>query len=270
MFNIRFFQDAVSGVSSFLNGIVTNESPDVQRLDRYKKLYEDVTQIIAEMQEKGEEEREDWIGRTNISQDLNQMIDILVEEEKDLKKSSRDSYDNSEQRGLCLDYLLKQHLVDTFCGIAIADNPKGCMELFTAHITRLLKEVKYPLSTTEAIQITISALMQKLVQMYQSSFISSSMERVIILFIEVVCEKICEDPVLINAFFIKGDSPSSVGSATNTNANASAANAAAANASASSNASSSSTSGRTSGASFSLVGPLIPHLYSPLCSSHST
>ena len=83
MFNIRFFQDAVNGVSSFLNGIVTNESPDVQRLDRYKKLYEDVTQIILEMQEKGEEEREDWIGRTNISQDLNQMIDILVEEEKD-------------------------------------------------------------------------------------------------------------------------------------------------------------------------------------------
>lgn len=247
MFNIRFLQDAVNGVSSFLNGIVTNESPDVQRLDRYKKLYEDVTQIIAEMQEKGEEDREDWIGRTNISQDLNQMIDILVEEEKDLKKSSRDSYDNSEQRGLCLDYLLKQHLVDAFCGIAIADNPKGCMELFTTHITRLLKEVKYPLSTTEAIQITISALMQKLVQMYQSSFISSSMERVIILFIEVVCEKICEDPVLINAFFIKNNSPSSSASAP-------------ASAPAPSSSSSSSPD-HTAGASFSLVGPLIPHLY---------
>ena len=79
MFNIRFFQDAVNGVSSFLNGIVTNESPDVQRLDRYKKLYEDVTQIIAEMQEKGEEEREDWIGRTNISQDLNQRRNLLLQ-----------------------------------------------------------------------------------------------------------------------------------------------------------------------------------------------
>lgn len=260
MFNIRFFQDAVNGVSSFLNGIVTNESPDVQRLDRYKKLYEDVTQIIAEMQEKGEEEREDWIGRTNISQDLNQMIDILVEEEKDLKKSSRDSYDNSEQRGLCLDYLLKQHLVDTFCGIAIADNPKGCMELFTTHITRLLKEVKYPLSTTEAIQITISALMQKLVQMYQSTFVSSSMERVIILFIEVVCEKICEDPVLINAFFIKSNAGGGAAAAsTGTGSAGSAATTTTTTAT-----TSSSSPDRNSGASFSLVGPLIPHLYPSL------
>lgn len=229
MFNIRFLQDAVNGVSSFFNGIVANESPDVQRLDQYKNLYEDVTQIIEEMQKLGEADREDWIGRTNISQDLNQMVDLLVEEEKESKATSRESYDASEHRGLCLDYLLKQHIVDTFCGIAIANNPKGCTELFTAHVTRLLKEVKYPLATSEAIQITISALMQKLIQMYQGSSISLSLERVIILFIEVVCEKICEDPVLINAFFVKNLGQSSSDSAVN--------------------------------ASFSLVEPLVPHLY---------
>ena len=60
-------------------------------------------------------------------------------------------------------------------------------------------------------------------------------------------EKICEDPVLINAFFIKNNSPSSSASAP-------------ASAPAPSSSSSSSPD-HTAGASFSLVGPLIPHLY---------
>lgn len=112
------------------------------------------------------------------------MVDLLVEEEASAKKESRESSDDNEVPGLCMDYVIKQHVIDTLCGIAMVDNPKGSTELITTQLTRMFRDVHFPLLSSNTTHITISALIQKFMQMY-SQTISSGLEAAIIQFIEV-------------------------------------------------------------------------------------
>lgn len=112
------------------------------------------------------------------------MVDLLMEEEASAKKESRESGDDNEVPGLCMDYVIKQHVIDTLCGIAMVDNPKGSTELITSQLTRMFREIRYPLLSSNTTHITISALIQKFMQMY-SQTISPELEVAIIQFIEV-------------------------------------------------------------------------------------
>lgn len=181
----KLYEAVNSTVSSFLTGMVTNESPEAIRLDHFKRLFDDSLQIINEMRECSETQRGDWIRTTNVEQDLKQMVDLLVEEETASKKETRESSDDSEVPGLCMDYVVKQHVIDTLCGIAMVDNPKGSTVLITTQLTRMFREVRYPLLSSNTTHITISALIQKFMQLYSQS-ISPELETAIIQFIEVL------------------------------------------------------------------------------------
>ena len=180
----KFYEAVNNTVSSFLTTIVTNESPETIRLDQFKRMLDDALQIINEMRECNEDQRGDWIQNTNVKQDLNQIVDLLMEEEANLKKDKRESSAEGDDIGLCMDYVIKQHVIDTLCGIAMGDDPKGSTELITSQLTRLFKEIKYPLLSSNTTHITISALIQKFMQMYAQN-ISPQLESTIIQFIEV-------------------------------------------------------------------------------------
>lgn len=172
-----------NSVTSFFSTLVPSESSEQVRLDRFKRMYDDVIHIVNEMREHGEVTGQDWIRSSNILQDLNQMIDILVEEEKELKQEVDI---NGTKADLCMDYLLKQQIIDALCGIAMVDDPTGSTEIITQHLTRLFREVQYPLLSSGTVHISVSALVQKLIQIYQGDSVSSSLEFSIVKFIEVI------------------------------------------------------------------------------------
>lgn len=55
----KLYEAVNSTVSSFLTGMVTNESPEAIRLDHFKRLFDDSLQIINEMRECSETQRGD-------------------------------------------------------------------------------------------------------------------------------------------------------------------------------------------------------------------
>lgn len=176
----------VNTVTSLFSMLAPSRSIQQERLDRYKWMYDDVIHIVNEMREHGEETKQDWISSTNILQDLNQMVDILVEEEKDLQQKGKNDNETNDKSPLCRDYLLNYQIVDGLCGIAMVDDPKGSTEIIVQHLTRLFREVQFPLLSNGTIDVSVSALFQKLIQFYQGDSVSSSLESSIVRLVEVV------------------------------------------------------------------------------------
>ena len=84
-----------------------------------------------------------------------------------------------------MNYLIQNHVIDTLCGVAMIDNPRGSTALVVSMLTKLFKEVKYPLLSSEAMYVSISGLVQKLMKIYQGSSVTPDLESVIIDFVEV-------------------------------------------------------------------------------------
>ena len=196
----KLYEAVNNTVSSLLTNIVSSEDQESIRVTRFKNLYEDAIQIIGEMRECPENERGDWIHITNVQKDLNQMVDILLEEENQLKTEKHEGASSSDDRGVCMDILVKQHIIDSLCGVAMVDDPPGSTEMITLQLTRLFREVKYPLLSTETTHITISVLVQKLMQLYQGKNVPLSLETAIIQFVEVFCSGEMLDRLFVRRF----------------------------------------------------------------------
>ena len=174
-----------TSVTSFISNLVPFETSQNDRFERFKKMYEEVVHVINDLREHEEQKNRDWITTTSVVQDLNQMVDLLIEEEKEFEEKKGEEDEMNKQTKLCLDYLLKHQIVDTFCGIAMIDEPVGSTELILQFLTRLFREIQFPIFSSETIHISISALVQKLIQIYQSNEIQSSLKYSIIEFVEV-------------------------------------------------------------------------------------
>ncbi|KAM7456578.1 hypothetical protein BLSTO_02660 [Blastocystis sp. subtype 1] len=196
-------------LSSFISNILPSGIVGDNQLASFTEMYDDAIHTINEMRERSDADQHEWIEKTTVKQDLVQMVDVLVKEENALGKKKADSREEKEEKGSCMNYLIQNHVIDTLCGVAMIDNPRGSTALVVSMLTKLFKEVKYPLLSSEAMYVSISGLVQKLMKIYQGSGVTPDLESAIIDFVEVLCNKLCEDPVLINAFFFQIDDPSS-------------------------------------------------------------
>lgn len=172
-------------LTSFISNILPAGIVGDNQLASFTAMYDDAIQIINEMREHTEAEQRNWIDRTSVKQDLMQMVDILVSEESALKRKEKKSSEAREEKGACMNYLLQNHIVDTLCGIAMIDDPKGSTALVLSMLTKLFKNVQYPLLASESMYVSISGLVQKLMQMYQGKDVTPELESSIIRFVEV-------------------------------------------------------------------------------------
>lgn len=172
-------------LSSFISNILPSGIVGDNQLTSFTEMYDDAIHTINEMRERSDEDQKEWIEKTTVKQDLVQMVDVLVKEESTLKKKKTDFPEEKEEKGSCMNYLIQNHVIDTLCGVAMIDNPRGSTALVVSMLTKLFKEVKYPLLSSEAMYVSISGLVQKLMKIYQGTNVSSELGTAIIDFVEV-------------------------------------------------------------------------------------
>ena len=108
-----------NSVTSFISNLVPFETSQNDRFERFKKMYEEVVHVINDLREHEEQKNCDWISTTSVVQDLNQMVDLLIEEEKEFEEKKGEEDEMNKQNKLCLNYLLKNKIIDTFCCVTI-------------------------------------------------------------------------------------------------------------------------------------------------------
>ena len=172
-------------LSSFISNILPSGIVGDNQLTSFTEMYDDAIHTINEMRERSDADQKEWIEKTTVKQDLVQMVDVLVKEESTLKKKKTDFPEEKEEKGSCMNYLIQNHVIDTLCGVAMIDNPRGSTALVVSMLTKLFKEVKYPLLSSEAMYVSISGLVQKLMKIYQGTNVSSELGTAIIDFVEV-------------------------------------------------------------------------------------
>ena len=172
-------------LSSFISNILPSGIVGDNQLTSFTEMYDDAIHTINEMRERSDEDQKEWIEKTTVKQDLVQMVDVLVKEESTLKKKKTDFPEEKEEKGSCMNYLIQNHVIDTLCGVAMIDNPRGSTALVVSMLTKLFKEVKYPLLSSVAMYVSISGLVQKLMKIYQGTNVSSELGTAIIDFVEV-------------------------------------------------------------------------------------
>lgn len=155
-----------SSVTSFFTNYITGERTETDRLYRFENLYNDTLQIISEVQQYNENNRKDWITQTNVKQDLEQMVDLLIEEEKSIQKEGRGEAQGGEVLGLCVEFLINKRVIDTLCGIALSDNPEGAAELIICHLAKVFGSLSTNLLSINTIYMSVSALIEKYVQSF--------------------------------------------------------------------------------------------------------
>lgn len=173
-------------LSSFISNILPSGIVGDNQLASFTEMYDDAIHTINEMRERSDADQHEWIEKTTVKQDLVQMVDVLVKEENALGKKKADSREEKEEKGSCMNYLIQNHVIDTLCGVAMIDNPRGSTALVVSMLTKLFKEVKYPLLSSEAMYVSISGLVQKLMKIYQGSGVTPDLESAIIDFVEVI------------------------------------------------------------------------------------
>ena len=170
---IIFFQKSMwlvksvnDSVTSFFTTIMTSGGTDSDRLYKFESLFNDAIQIFNEVRESDETARGDWINQTNIKTDLEQMVDLLIEEDMSSQRASKDGSSKQGEMGVCMEYLVQNHVIDALCGVAIIDNPKGSTELITCQLTRLFGKVSSSLLTIKPVHNSVSVLIQKFMQSF--------------------------------------------------------------------------------------------------------
>lgn len=173
-----------NNVVSFFSASSTYETWNQKPIDRLKGLYEDIEHIIDELRDHGDATSQDWVSTSGIIPKLNQIVDLVVEEETESEKSSKEEEGSVEIATPCRDYILQQQKVDELCGFAMADNPKGLTAIITQHLTKLFRDVHFPLFSHDTIHVSISALVQKL-KYYAGGNSLQSLGQTVVDFIEV-------------------------------------------------------------------------------------
>ncbi|XP_053162902.1 FHF complex subunit HOOK interacting protein 2A isoform X2 [Hemicordylus capensis] len=123
---------------------------------------------------------------TNIPSHLEQMLDILVQEEKE-----RDF----GETGPCMEYLLHHKILETLYTLGKADCPPGMKQQVLSFYTKLLGRIRQPLLP----HINVHRPVQKLIRLC-GEVLATPTENEEIQFLCIVCAKLKQNPYLVNFF----------------------------------------------------------------------
>ncbi|XP_044295470.1 FHF complex subunit HOOK interacting protein 2A isoform X2 [Varanus komodoensis] len=121
---------------------------------------------------------------TNIPSHLEQMLDILVQEEKEFGET-----------GPCMEYLLHHKILETLYTLGKADCPPGMKQQVLSFHTKLLGLIQQPLLP----HINVHRPVQKLIRLC-GEVLATPTENEEIQFLCTVCAKLKQDPHLVNFF----------------------------------------------------------------------
>lgn len=123
---------------------------------------------------------------TNIPSHLEQMLDILIQEERERE---------SGETGPCMEYLLHHKILETLYTLGKADCPPGMKQQVLGFYTKLLGRIRQPLMP----HINVHRPVQKMVRLC-GEVLAAPTENEEIQFLCTVCAKLKQDPYLVNFF----------------------------------------------------------------------
>ncbi|XP_059373016.1 FHF complex subunit HOOK interacting protein 2A-like isoform X1 [Carassius carassius] len=137
---------------------------------------------------------------TNIPSHLEQMLDILIQEERERE---------SGETGPCMEYLLHHKILETLYTLGKADCPPGMKQQVLSFYTKLLGRIRQPLlphinvhRPVQVIRITVLNSLRTLKKLIRlcGEVLAAPTENEEIQFLCTVCAKLKQDPYLINFF----------------------------------------------------------------------
>lgn len=134
---------------------------------------------------------------TSIPGHLMEMSSILEQEEKESEQGNI---------GPCMEYIMQHKLLDTMCVLGTADTPLGMRRFMFIFVTRMLRSTQQSLIP----HVSIYSPIQKFIQLC-GEVLAAPTEKEEIELLEVVCDKLKENPHLVNCFVssVSGSKPNS-------------------------------------------------------------
>ncbi|KAK8791998.1 hypothetical protein WA158_005375 [Blastocystis sp. Blastoise] len=195
-------------ITQNFNSIVTNlidsNNNEEGALNDFKTYWTSFKDCIVELKQKENELPADWEKQTPASSYLGDMFRIMLEEES-RAMAKRKTGEPPVEAGLCLEYFLQNKVMDELSQYAIDNNPKGVTNIVIEQLTMLFKKLRYSLLSSNKVHECISKLIDYCVNLYLTENIDKEFEKNIIFFIQVICDKVSENPLMINFFFHQGD-----------------------------------------------------------------
>lgn len=132
--------------------------------------------------------------KPEIKTNLKLIADIIIDEDKENRKS--------HTIGDCLEYFLKHHIFETLIAYWKSDKPPGFFNFWMDIIIEILDNVKW---TSLISQKSVHPAINQILQMFEVTVKDSGetyfSHRVIVDFLNTLCNKIWEQPYVVNLMF---------------------------------------------------------------------
>uniref|UniRef100_T1DG68 Putative retinoic acid-induced protein n=1 Tax=Cupiennius salei TaxID=6928 RepID=T1DG68_CUPSA len=131
---------------------------------------------------------------TSIPGHLFEMLSILEQEEKEIEIGNV---------GPCMEYIMQHKLLDTMCILASSDAPPGMKRFMFMFITKMLKIIQQSLIPHVSIYVPTQNFIELCGEVVAGPTESEEMD-----FLQCICDKISDNPHLVNCFLTDSESKS--------------------------------------------------------------
>lgn len=180
----NFANNLYKSVGTLVNNIMESTNPEEANLNDFKTYWSTFLECVNEVKQKDPQLVVDWVHTTHASDDLRDMIQLILEEENRAMAKNKTS-ESPVEAGLCLEYFMQHRLLDELCEMAVSDTPKGMLNLVIERITPLIRDLRYSLLSTNHFHKSVSSLITKSVYVYQHANPTKEFDQHLISFIQV-------------------------------------------------------------------------------------
>ncbi|KFM74053.1 Protein FAM160B1, partial [Stegodyphus mimosarum] len=128
---------------------------------------------------------------TSIPGHLMEMLSILEQEEKEVEMGNI---------GPCMEYIMQHKLLDTMCVLGSSDVPPGMKRYMFIFVTKMLKIIQQSLIPHVSVYIPIQNFIKLCGEVFAGPTESEEIN-----FLQCICDKIKENPHLVNCFLANGE-----------------------------------------------------------------